>query len=67
MKPSCIAWCVMLKAPEITAWLAMKVATVARMTSGRRNSSLASKKNGLRTTSTACSGGRPAIIAPWPK
>ena len=36
MKPSWIACWVTEKAPEITAWLAMIVAKVARMTSGRR-------------------------------
>ena len=37
MKPSCIACWVTEKAPEITAWLAMIVAKVARMTSGSRS------------------------------
>ena len=35
------------KAPEITAWLAITVATVARMTSGSRSQSGASRKNGF--------------------
>jgi hypothetical protein len=47
MKPSWIACWVTEKAPEITAWLAMIVASVARMTSGSRNHSGASRKKGL--------------------
>ena len=35
-KPSWIAWRVTEKAPEITAWLAMIVASVAMPTSGSR-------------------------------
>ena len=37
MKPSWIACWVTEKAPEMTAWLAMIVATVASRTSGRRS------------------------------
>ena len=53
MKPSWIACWVTEKAPEITAWLAMIVASVARMTSGRRSASGARKKNGFLTVSSA--------------
>ncbi len=42
-KPSWTAWWVTEKAPEITAWLAMIVATVARNTSGSRAQSGASR------------------------
>ena len=41
-RPSWIAWRVSEKAPVITAWLAMIVATVAMMTSGRMKPSGAS-------------------------
>ena len=56
MKPSWIACWVTEKAPEITAWLAMIVAKVARMTSGRRSISGARKKNGFLTVSIASAG-----------
>ena len=56
MKPSWIACWVTEKAPEITAWLAMIVAQVARMTSGRRSTSGARKKNGFLTVSSASAG-----------
>ena len=42
MKPSWIAWWVTEKAPEITAWLAMIAAIVARITSGSWSASGAS-------------------------
>ena len=66
MKPSWIACWVTEKAPEITAWLAMIVASVARMTSGRRSISGARKKNGFLTVSIACSAGSARSIAPCP-
>ena len=46
-RPSWIACWVREKAPEITAWLAITVAAVARSTSGSWNQSGASRKNGL--------------------
>ena len=67
MKPSWMAWCVIEKAPEITAWLAMKVAKVARMTSGRRHASLARLKNGFWMASAASVPDMPMTIAPCPK
>ena len=66
MKPSWIAWWVIENAPEMTAWLAMKVAAVARMTSGRRSTSGAMTKNGLFIASSAPAGSLAAIIAPCP-
>ena len=53
--------------PLLTAWLAMKVAAVARNTSGRRSSSGAMLKNGLFIASKVSAGSIAAIIAPWPK
>ena len=47
MKPSWIACWVTEKAPEITAWLAMTVAIVARMTSGSRNMSGREEEEGI--------------------
>ncbi|MND06420.1 hypothetical protein D3C83_277790 [compost metagenome] len=66
MKPSWIACCVTEKAPEMTAWLAMMVAMVARMTSGRRNASGARKKNGFLTVSSASAGVWERSKAPCP-
>ena len=66
MKPRCIACWVTEKAPEITAWLAMIVAKVARMTSGSRSISGARKKKGLLSASAAAAGSSDRIIAPCP-
>ena len=49
-------------APEIRAWEAMTVASVARTVSGRTNQSGAMLKNGFSTAS-----GSERISAPWPK
>ena len=46
-RPSWIACRVREKAPVITAWLAMMVASVARITSGSSAQSGASRKNGF--------------------
>ena len=66
MKPRCIACWVTEKAPEITAWLAMIVAKVARMTSGSRIASGASRKKGFRSVSAAVIGSCASTIAPCP-
>src|SRR3546814_20918796 len=66
MKPSWIACWVTEKAPEMTAWLAITVAMVANITSGRRNASLARYKKGVWITSIFSSGGSAMIIATWP-
>jgi hypothetical protein len=47
--------------PEITAWLAMTVASVARITSGRRAQSGAIRKNGFSTMA-----GLRSSSADWP-
>ena len=67
MKPSWIAWWVTEKDPEITAWLAMKVAIVANITSGKRSTSGAMMKNGLLIASVAPAASSDRIIAPCPK
>jgi hypothetical protein len=59
-KPSWIAWRVTEKAPEMTAWLAMIVATVARPTSAGRRIGGAIAKNGFLTVS-----GSARTSAPW--
>ena len=64
MKPSWIACWVTENAPEMTAWLAMIVATVARMTSGRRSTSGASRKNGFLTVSIASAGAHATAASP---
>ncbi len=46
-KPSCTAWRVTEKAPEITAWEAMTVADVASTTIGTSAHSGTRRKNGL--------------------
>ena len=66
MKPRCIACWVTEKAPEITAWLAMMVAKVARMTSGSRMPSGARKKKGLASAASAPAGSSESTIAPCP-
>ena len=55
-------WRVTEKAPEISAWLAMTVASVARMTMGNCAQEGASRKNGL-----ASAAGCASTSAPWPK
>src|ERR1700680_3018225 len=50
-KPSCTACLVIENAPEITAWDAMMVAAVARMTSGKSAQPGADSKNGCCTVS----------------
>ena len=45
--PSCTAWRDSENAPEITAWLAITVAIVARTTIGSRAQVGTSRKNGL--------------------
>ena len=59
--PSCTAWRVTENAPEITAWEAMIVATVASATIGMRAQWGKSRKNGLSTAF-----GELRISAPWP-
>ena len=50
-RPSCTAWRDSENAPEITAWLAITVAIVARMTIGSRAQGGTSRKNGLSAVS----------------
>ena len=57
--PSWMAWRATEKAPEITACEAMTVASVARMTSGRRPQSGAIRKNGLWIASAFLSSSAP--------
>ncbi len=54
------------KAPEMTAWLAMIVARVARMMRGMRAISGASRKKGFLIACIAESGSSDRIMAPWP-
>ena len=61
-KPSCVACCEIEKAPEITAWLAMIVASVASRTSGSRAHSGAIRKNGFCTDA-----GLLISSADWPR
>ncbi|CFN73824.1 Uncharacterised protein [Bordetella pertussis] len=61
-KPSCTACRVTEKAPEITAWDATTVATVASPTSAASPHSGAIRKNGLRIAA-----GSRSSNAPWPK
>ena len=60
--PSCTAWRDSEKAPEMTAWLAMTVATVARITTGSRPHSGISRKNGF-----ARAAGLWRMSAAWPR
>ena len=62
MKPSCMAWREIEKAPEITACEAITVATVASPTSGIRAQSGADRKNGF-----SAAAGWARISAPCPK
>ena len=55
-------WPVTEKAPEISAWLAITVATVASSTSGRRSQCGPRRKNGL-----AIAAGSRITSAPWPR
>ena len=56
MKPSWIACWVRLNAPEITAWLAMIVASSARMITGTRTMSGIIRKNGSLISAAASAG-----------
>ena len=60
-KPSCTAWRVTEKAPEMTACEAITVATVASTTIGIRAQCGKSRKNGL-----SIAFGVSRISAPWP-
>ena len=60
--PSRTAWRETENAPEMTAWDAMTVATVASRTSGSVAQVGARRKNGLDTAA-----GSPRIIAPCPR
>ena len=53
-KPSCTAWRVTENAPEITAWEAITVATVASTTIGSCAQSGISRKNGLSIAFGSC-------------
>ena len=66
MKPRCIACWVTENAPEITAWLAMMVAKVARITSGSRKLSGARRKKGLCRVASAVVRSIWMTIAPCP-
>ena len=66
-KPSWIACWVTENAPEITAWLAITVAMVARMTSGKRRLSGAIRKKGLCRICVSCAGPAARNIAPCPR
>ena len=61
-KPSRMACRDTENAPEITAWEAMTVASVARMTSGMRAHEGPSRKNGLLMAELSRS-----TRAPWPR
>ncbi len=61
-RPSWIAWRASEKAPVITAWLAMTVATVDKMTSGSSAHCGAIRKNGFSTAA-----GLDRTSAPWPR
>ena len=60
-KPSCTAWRVTEKAPEMTACEAMTVAAVAARTIGIRAQCGKSRKKGL-----SMARGESRISAPWP-
>ena len=61
-KPSCMHCRAMENAPEISAWLAITVATVASTTRHSRSDSGHSRKNGFSTAA-----GLLITSAPWPK
>ena len=61
-KPSWTACRESENAPEMTAWLAITVATVARITTGSRPHSGISRKNGLAFAAGWC-----RISAAWPR
>jgi hypothetical protein len=66
MKPSWIACCVSEKAPEITAWLAMIVARIARMTTGTCHASGIIWKKGSAIRSARGPISASSTIAPCP-
>ena len=61
-KPSCIAWCVSEKAPEMSACEAMTVAAAESTTSATVHRPETSEKNGL-----AAAAGLASMSAPCPK
>ena len=66
MKPSWIACWVSEKAPEITAWLAMIVASSARTTTGTRHASGIIRKKGSWISCAVGATSAASTIAPCP-
>ena len=66
MKPNWIACCVNENAPEITAWLAIIVASKAMNTTGSLTTSGIIRKNGSLIVTAAVAASIDRIIAPCP-